>query len=108
MKRKVGRPTSSYQIAPLGEKWCKYGEHFAPTISFRGKDNYCTDCRSIYNRKNYLKRKGDRASAVIVRQEIEALCTCGELLSFTKSGSWTCPSCGKDWTAVVKARIDSE
>lgn len=105
---KVGRPSSSYKVANPGERWCNYKEHFAPVIFFKGNDNYCKDCRKIYNRKSYLQKKKDKPTAVVISKEIEALCTCGALLTFNESGSWTCPDCGKDWTAVIKARIESE
>lgn len=105
---KPGRPTSSPSVAPPGRKWCKYGQHFPLIIEFSGSDSYCKDCRREYNRKAYLKRQANKQKAKIIKVDIAALCECGAVLSFSESGDWSCPECGHDWSAVIKARIDSE
>lgn len=105
MKHKVGRPTTTTRVAPPGQKYCKYNEHFVRTSNFRGDDNYCIPCRREYNKKYWAENNKPKDEMDYLTVDVSGHCTCGEYLCFADPGTYECPSCGKEWVAKINVRI---
>jgi hypothetical protein len=105
MKHKVGRPTTTTKVAPPGQKYCKKKEHFVRTSNFRGDDNYCIECRREYNKAYWAENNKPKEHAEIAEKSVDAICHCGEYITFSESGEFTCPSCGLDWNVNMTIRI---
>ena len=105
MKHKVGRPTTTTKVAPPGQKYCKYNEHFVRNSNFRGDDNYCIECRRDYNKEYWAKNNQPPEEAEIVEKSIYAVCHCGEVIEFNDEGEFTCPNCDLDWNVNMTMRV---
>ena len=105
MKHKVGRPTTTTRVAPPGQRYCKRRNHFVRKEEFRGNDNYCIDCRRIYNKEYWEKNNQPPEEMDYLDVDVSGHCTCGEYLCFADPGTYECPNCGKEWVAKITVRI---
>ncbi|MHA2068946.1 MAG: hypothetical protein ACXABY_31680 [Candidatus Thorarchaeota archaeon] len=105
---KVGRPPSVNKKAPPGKKWCPKCTQFRWLAEFKGKDNYCMECRSEYNKQYKAERIGEPVAIFFVETDIT--CQCGSInnISSTEnfnSGTWTCYNCDQQWSGSVSVEM---
>jgi len=68
------------RIAPLGQKWCNYGQHFAPEVEFTG--GYCKSCTQKYREDHDHTTLAQKESRKVRKEGLDryggACFKCGE------------------------------